>query len=48
MPRGATRPTGARQLQSPFRRKRILSAYAEALAARGRHADAYEVMRETL
>ena len=39
---------GARQLQSPFRRKRILSAYAEALAAQGRHADAYEVMRETL
>jgi transcriptional regulator with XRE-family HTH domain len=40
--------TGARQLQSPFQRKRILSAYAEALAAQGRHADAYEVMRETL
>ena len=39
---------GARQLQSPFQRKRILSAYAEALAAQGRHADAYEVMRETL
>ena len=39
---------GARRLQSPFRRKRILSAYAEALAAQGRHADAYEVMRETL
>jgi len=38
----------ARQLKSPFRKKRILSAYAEALAARARHAEAYEVMRETL
>jgi tetratricopeptide (TPR) repeat protein len=39
---------GARGLASPFRRKRILSAYAEALAAQGRHAEAYEVMRETI
>ena len=39
---------GARALASPFRRKRILSAYAEALAADGRHAEAYEVMREAL
>jgi transcriptional regulator with XRE-family HTH domain len=39
---------GARGLHSPLQRKRILSAYAEALAARGRHAEAYEVMRETL
>jgi len=39
---------GGRRLPSPYQRKRILSAYAEALAARGRHAEAYEVMRETL
>jgi tetratricopeptide (TPR) repeat protein len=39
---------GARALASPFRRKSILSAYAEALAAEGRHAEAYEVMREAL
>jgi transcriptional regulator with XRE-family HTH domain len=38
----------ARTIKSPFKRKRILSAYAEALAATGRHAEAYEVMRETL
>ncbi|HEU0244949.1 MAG TPA: helix-turn-helix transcriptional regulator [Candidatus Limnocylindrales bacterium] len=38
----------ARELKSPYRRKVLLSAYAEMLAARGRHAEAYEVMRETL
>ena len=38
----------ARELKSPFRRKVLLSSYAEMLATRGRHAEAYEVMRETL
>jgi len=38
----------ARTLSSPTRRKRILSAWAEALAAQGRHAEAYEVMRQAL
>jgi tetratricopeptide (TPR) repeat protein len=38
----------ARTLSSPMRRKRVLSAWAEALAAQGLHAQAYEVMRETL
>jgi transcriptional regulator with XRE-family HTH domain len=37
-----------RELASPLRRKRIFAAWAEALAAQGRHAEAYEVMRETL
>ncbi len=38
----------ARQLASPGRRKRIFAAWADALAAQGRHAEAYEVMREAL
>ena len=38
----------ARQVKSPHRRKLLLSAYAEMLADRGRHAEAYEAMRETL
>jgi transcriptional regulator with XRE-family HTH domain len=38
----------ARQLSSPVRRRRIFAAWAESLAAQGRHAEAYEVMRETL
>jgi transcriptional regulator with XRE-family HTH domain len=38
----------ARRLTSPMRRKRIFAAWAESLAAQGRHAEAYDVMRETL
>jgi transcriptional regulator with XRE-family HTH domain len=38
----------ARELRSPHRRKVLLTAYADMLATRGRHAEAYEVMRETL
>ncbi len=38
----------ARQLSSPLRRRRILAAWAEALARQGRHAEAYEVMREAI
>ncbi len=38
----------ARDLSSPLRRRRILAAWAESLAAQGRHADAYEVMREAI
>ena len=38
----------ARQLSSPLRRRRILTAWAEALARQGRHAEAYEVMREAI
>ena len=38
----------ARRLASPMRRKRIFAAWAESLAAQGRHADAYEVMRQAL
>ena len=38
----------ARDLSSPLRRRRILAAWAESLAAQGRHAEAYEVMREAI
>jgi transcriptional regulator with XRE-family HTH domain len=38
----------ARQLSSPLRRRRILAAWAEALAAQGKHAEAYEVMRQAI
>ena len=38
----------ARQLSSPLRRRRILAAWAEALARQGRHAEAYEVVREAI
>ncbi|HEY6571302.1 MAG TPA: helix-turn-helix transcriptional regulator [Candidatus Limnocylindrales bacterium] len=38
----------ARQLSSPLRRRRIFAAWAESLAAQGRHAEAYEVMRQAL
>jgi transcriptional regulator with XRE-family HTH domain len=38
----------ARRIPSVNRRRRILTARAEALAAKGRHAEAYEVMREAV
>ena len=38
----------ARHLSSPLRRRRIFAAWAESLAAQGRHAEAYEVMRQAL
>jgi tetratricopeptide (TPR) repeat protein len=38
----------ARSLSSPAKRRRIFSAWAESLAAQGRHAEAYEVMRQAL
>ena len=38
----------ARSLASPARRRRILGAWAASLAAQGRHAEAYEVLRDTL
>ena len=38
----------ARDLSSPLRRRRILAAWAESLAAQGRHAEAYEVMRQAI
>jgi tetratricopeptide (TPR) repeat protein len=38
----------ARRLSSPMRRRRIFTAWAESLAAQGRHAEAYEVMRQAL
>jgi transcriptional regulator with XRE-family HTH domain len=38
----------ARQLKSPYRRKLLLTSYADMLATRGRHAEAYEAMREAL
>jgi transcriptional regulator with XRE-family HTH domain len=38
----------ARTLGSPVHRRRIFTAWAESLAAQGRHAEAYEVMREAI
>lgn len=38
----------ARGQPSPLRRKKVFAAWAEALADQGRHADAYEVMRQAL
>ncbi len=38
----------AGQLSSPLRRRRIYTAWAESLAAQGRHPEAYEVMRLAL
>jgi tetratricopeptide (TPR) repeat protein len=40
--------SSARTLGSPSRRKAVFAAWAETLASQGRHAEAYEVMREAL
>ena len=45
---GRGRRGGLDSLASPMRRQAVFAAWAESLAAQGRHADAYEVMRQAL